>query len=195
MKTATADTVWSTLNPDSYLLRHWAEHPEDRPVPTPEDEKLAGAAAEWAASLPEDASSDYLWNVRLVARFGHVGYEEAGIAASIVTAYNKEVGNEIKRKASEKSVHFGTPEKREVFTLTLTDRWDVEGIYGVTRIHKFLDLAGNVAVWFSSSKVIGTVGETWKVKATVKKHEVRKGVNETVLSRCAAVEKVEAVAA
>ena len=194
MKTATADTVWSTLNPDSYLLRHWRENPGSRPVPTPEDEKLAGAAAEWAVGLTENASSDYLWNVRLVARFGHVGYKEGGIAASIVSAYNKEVGNEIERKRLETSVAFGEPGKRLDLTLTLLSRHDIEGMYGLTRIHRFLTPDGNVAVWFASAgRTLGEVGETWKVKATVKKHATRNGITETVVTRVKAVGKVEEV--
>lgn len=192
MKTATADTVLDCLMP----VRHWAEHPEDKPAPTPEDEKLAGLAAEWAAGLPEDTSSDYLWNVRLVARFGHVGYEEAGIAASIIAAYNKAVGKEIERKRLANSVAFGEVGKRLELTLTLFARHDIEGMYGLTRIHRFLTPEGNVAVWFASAGgTIGEIGETWKVKATVKKHETRNGVTETVVSRVKAVEKVEAVAA
>jgi hypothetical protein len=171
----------------------WKLHPECEPKPEAADLEVAEKAVEWAAELPE-SSTDYLWNVRLVARFGYVDFKTAGIAASIVQAYRKAVGDEIKRKAAAKSEHFGEVGKRQVWTMTLTDRWDVDGHYGTTRVHKFLTAEGNVAVWFASSSSGMEVGETWKVKATVKKHDDRKGVKQTVLNRCVEVEKVETVA-
>jgi ribosomal protein L36 len=189
-RSATADDALMAIDPTPDTLRHWEHHPEDRPTPEKGDEDLAAKSVEWATEIGEDAN-DYLWNVRTVARHGYVDYKSAGIAGSIVQAYQKAVGNEIKKKILEKSDHFGTPKKREVWTLTLVDRWDVEGQYGTTRIHRFLTPEGNVAVWFASRASGMEIGETWKVKATVKKHDVRNGVRQTVLTRCEGMELVK----
>ena len=134
--------------------------------------------------------NDYLWNVRLVTRFGYVDHRSAGVAGSAVQAYRKAKGDEVKRKMLERSEWFGTEKKREVWTLTLTDRWDTDGMYGTTRIHRFLTPEGNVAIWFATKESGIEIGETWKVKATVKKHGWRGQVKQTVLTRCDPLEKV-----
>ncbi len=76
-----------------------------------------------------------------------------------------------------------------------------EGNFGVTYITKLLTDEGNVAVWFASRPlnkiVVSTVngvqygdeklveyGERVVITGTVKKHDKREGVNQTVLSRC-----------
>ena len=94
------------------------------------------------------------------------------------------------------SAHFGTIGKREVFTLTLEFMRELESEWGVTYLQKFRDAAGNVAVWFGSStldkwddatQTLQTVeiGQVVTVKATVKDHNEREGVKQTILSRVA----------
>jgi len=182
-KSATADDAFHCLFPNTYLRRAWQCNPELEPKPTDADAAEAAKAVDWAAALGEDVN-DFLWNVRAVARFGFVGYKEAGVAAAIMNAYRRAVGDDLKRRIAADSKHFGTEGVREVFELTLTGVHSIEGQFGVTNIHRFLTPDGNTAVWFASGgKTLGTVGEKVKVKATVKRHETRNGAAETVLTR------------
>ena len=66
---------------------------------------------------------------------------------------------------------------------------EIEGIYGLTLIHRLEDLSGNKAVWFSSGNGLDT-GKTYQIKATVKKHGDYNGANQTVLTRCKVIKEV-----
>lgn len=153
-----------------------------------EDEIEATEAVEWAKALGPDGLSDYEWNLRAVARTGVVTQRTMGIAVSLLPAYRRAVGREIERKkAAAESRHQGEVGKRTTFTgLTVTGIFDREGPYGVTRIHKFVDAAGNRFTWFASGDTRLKEGETYDVKATVKRHEEWKGIRETHIARAVA---------
>lgn len=57
------------------------------------------AAIEWAAAQA-DADSDYLRNLAVVAGRGHVTRETAGLAASILTGYDRAQASEVERAAA-----------------------------------------------------------------------------------------------
>lgn len=182
---ATADTV---------LSDYTALHPDYRDVlrkmVTEADQAEAEAALEWAAGLETSGETlnDYLWNVTKVAQMGSVDSRLFGVACSILVAYRKKMEREIERKrARETSKHFGEVGKRGTYELTLLGSTSTEGYYGTTFIFRFMDAEGNRATWFASRSQDLTVGETYKMKATVKKHESYKGVAQTVLTRCTVV--------
>lgn len=62
--------------------------------------------------------------------------------------------------------------------------WETQ--FGYTYLYKFLDMNDNVLVWFASSAKLKTDGLK-KIKATVKDHNERDGVKQTIITRCAAV--------
>src|SRR5208337_1130009 len=101
------------------------------------------------------AGSDYLHNVRVVARTGVVGFRSAGIAASMVTAYERAIGaarKRAERAARPSSVHVGTVGKRETFsnlTLDFVTGYDTE--YGYTTVLKFIADSGAVLTWKASN--------------------------------------------
>ena len=75
---------------------------------------------------------------------------------------------------------------REVFQLEVKRVSHHEGQYGVSHLHCFEDQDGNVAIWWSSRKVLN-VGETYSLKCTVKEHSEYKGRPQTILTRCVIV--------
>jgi len=168
--------------------------------PTDVDVALAASAEVWAESLSDGevnaSSGDYLHNLRAVARTGIVGFRSAGIAASMVTAYERALGVERKRAeraARPPSAHVGTVGKREVFSNVVLDFvTGYETQYGYTTVLKFITDAGAVLTWKASNTDIarGDVGKRYDVKGTVKKHDEYKGQKQTLLSRCA-VEEVK----
>lgn len=186
-ETSTADEALSAMYPSSYLS---LAQREDLPRPNEADDELAQAALDWAAGLTdEQVTNDYLHNLRVLASAGVVDSRGLGLGASTIVAYQKamerEVQNRIRREQRGNSEHFGEVKKREVFTLTFTGWSEFEGNYGTTYVMRFVDATGNEAVWFASrAQQDMSVGSTYEVKATVKAHNVRNEIKQTILTRC-----------
>lgn len=170
----------------------------------------AAAAIAWALGLDVDAlmdgGSDYLLNLALVVRAGHVGPKTMGLAASLPTAYLRAMDKleAAKAKAARPaSNHIGTIKKREEFVVTVKKVILKEGMYGTTHIHI---MEGNVAAaaagdmlvndmtWFASKDAGMDEGDTYRVKATVKDHGEYNGRPQTVVNRVAVLECVNEAA-
>lgn len=90
--------------------------------------------------------------------------------------------------------HVGTVGKREVFRLTVKRVIGTQSGQWNTQLHIMADAAGNTFKWFASNTALDE-GKTYDVKATVKSHEVYKGQNQTIITRCDAKEVKTAEAA
>ena len=154
---------------------------------------LAMSAEFWAEHLTDaevDAErGDYLHNLRAVARTGLVTFRSSGIAASMVTAYQRFIGRQrqnAERAARPVSEHIGTVGKRETFTARLDFVTGYETQYGYTTVCKFVTDAGNVLCWKASSTDLARddVGKLYSVTGTVKAHDDYKGTKQTALTRC-----------
>ena len=161
------------------------------------------AAIAWCAALTDDevykGDSNYLLNLRTLAQAGLVPDKGIGIAVSIIPTYRRAIGKEIERKAraevNASSVFVGQVKERREFVAVLEWFREFDGQYGVTTLYKFRTTAedasgaGNVLVWFASTSLGDDEviqGSTFKLKGTIKKHEDRDGVKQTVITRCAA---------
>ena len=191
---ATADLAWTYLGSKQLADKAGVAVTEAHVA-------LAAVAESWAESLTDpqvDAErGDYLHNLRAVARTGLVSYRTAGIAASMVTAYQRAVGAERKRAeraARPVSEYVGTVGKRETFAAKLDFVTGYDTAYGYTTVLKFVTESGAVLTWKASSTDLGRgdVGKSYVVTGTIKKHEEYKGQKQTILQRCR-VECVEAV--
>jgi len=191
MKTSTATAALHSIFPTTPYDR------EHRLVPDPQDDEMAEKAVEWVLGLDaeEVAGSDYLNNLSVTIKMEAITYREAGIGASAIVAYRRDVEKKAE-EASGVSEWFGEVKKRSTFELTFLGQNSFEGHYGVTWVVRLRDKDGNSAVWFSSSYPgIGDdaleIGRTYKVKATVKDHGDYKGTKQTVLTRAKFLEKME----
>lgn len=182
---------------------------EKKLIPDAEADALAAKVIGWLATLAarEDAGEslgDYLHNLAVVGRSGLVAWRSVNVAASAIASYRREVEHQLAAKAQRERAaaaptqHVGTVGKREVFAgLTLERVIETSGFYGTTYIHKLRDAAGNLLVWFGSSRLrredqpdqpLVNEGEQVAIKATVKKHDSwtpRGGepIPQTVVSR------------
>jgi hypothetical protein len=128
--------------------------------------------------------SDYEHNL-VVALSGSVTAKTLGVAASAVVAYDRAMVRLAERKARENSPsrHLHAPGKRFDFKAEVTMvRW-VEGDYGTTTVLKFRDSDGNVLTWFASGSKDIEVGQSFAIRATVKKHDNYRGEDQTVITR------------
>lgn len=158
-------------------------------VTEPQDKELAEKAIAWAREIPssEIENSDYLANVNLVARVGHASRKTAGVAASIIVAYQKAMEQEIKRQEFARrpeSFHVGTVGERiPLLTVKCEKVFMSESNWGVTGIHKMTTEAGSDLTWFASGGRQMEEGETCHIAATVKEHGDYKGRKQTILTR------------
>lgn len=151
-------------------------------IPIEADTEKAKKAREWALkSIP---ASDYEHNLKTIASMEIVGIDHLGLATSLVSAYDRAIGEELKRKmAATNSQHFGELKKRGVWEGTIARIKTIDGRYGTTWIVGF-QIDGNEAVWFSSNPVEFQIGDKVKISGSVKAHDEYKGVKQTVLTRC-----------
>jgi hypothetical protein len=159
----------------------------------------ARAALAWGAALTDDEcmASEYLYNVRTLARAEWSDHKGLGIAASIPTAHARYLGRIAEREASARAPksHFGTVGKRETFTLTVVRVVPIESQYGTAYLHVFRDANGNAATWRSTGSIAGQEGDVVTLTGTVKEHGEYKGTPQTVLTRCKVAREAEAQAA
>jgi lambda repressor-like predicted transcriptional regulator len=164
--------------------RAWKSLYDKKDKITQEDIDLATDAEKWAEQLSDEQvnvnSSDYLHNVRAVTRTGLVSLRTMGIVASIISAYQRYLGDE--RKKAEQppysdeflgevgdKVTFGLPQKlgkrgqqlknspkvlsSEPVTLELVTGY--ENAFGYTYICKFYTNDGAVIVWKTGCPTVG----------------------------------------
>jgi hypothetical protein len=155
-------------------------------VVTPDDKEKGRLAAEWAEAISDEEceASDYLHNIRAIARSGMVGIRTIGFAASIMSAYDRDL---TKRQPKLISSHVGAVKMREEFDLTLKSQFTGQSTYGVFYKYVFRDDRGNVMVWLSSSEQDLEVDKKYKIRGTVKAHTEYKGVKQTEINRCEVV--------
>ena len=153
--------------------------------------KLAKDALEWIKT--QEASSDYMHNLKVVTSLPYTNSKRAGILVSLLPVYKKELARQaaIKRKEEQlkrerKSEWVGEVGKRidiDVESVISICSWSnsFDG-YNVntTFLYKIIDVNGNVFIW-KTQKVLDNVNA---IKGTVKEHSDYKGIKQTVLTRC-----------
>lgn len=171
---ATAMLVESNMRGDNTYIQY--------PV-TQEDKDLAKEAAEWAENLSDEEveASDYLYNIRAIARSGMVGFRTIGYAASIVSSFMR---NNSPRTTKHESDFVGTLKQRDVFKLLAKKVSGFTGPYGYTNKYVFQDDSGNIMIWLTSTEQPIKEGKQYAIKGTIKAHHIYNDVKETIISRC-----------
>lgn len=152
--------------------------------PSEEDAAQADRIIEWLGELEgRNRLSDYLHNLLVLSRSGIVGWRSAGIAASAAAAYRQEIE---RKQQGANSHHVGTVGERREWTLTLRGVHYMDGAYGTTALYTFHDPKGNLVKWFASNGGCNLeVGRIYTGKATVKKHDLYEGTEQTLITRAA----------
>lgn len=167
---------------------------------TENEMKEAEEMAKVIKDLPDADAINFLLNdTRSLIRteyckdshFGYLAY--APVAFEKYTeAMKRKAEKEAKQEAETASEYVGEIGKRQTFEIAemkLVTSWDT--MYGTTWLYKFSDMSGNVLVWFASSPLEtveedGTckpVSQVTRIKATVKDHNERDGVKQTIINR------------
>ena len=109
--------------------------------------------------------------------------QQAFLAALMHRIANRDQIIADRKAADAGSAHVGTVGERRDWTLTLQGRFEYETDYGVTYGHVYKDADGNVVIYKGSNRLDGERGDTVTLKATVKAHADREGVQQTMISR------------
>jgi hypothetical protein len=183
---ATADLVMEAMHPHPMSEASIAWAREVAAARLDVDVTAARCALDAAEALDAGAQlSDYEHNLRVIALGGFVTARLAGLAASILPWYDRELAKARELSRTAESKHLGTVGLREVFeALTLVRVMHFDTDFGTLHLHRFEDAAGNVLVWKTSSES-WEPGRVYTVKATVKKHDDYRGTAQTVITRVA----------
>ncbi len=156
-------------------------------APTDESVQVGNDAIEWASNIEGEEIPDYLHNIRTIARRMVFEGRDMGMAASIVAAYQRHLATlrwkELQAKRAEIAQHVGNVGDRIRVKLMVEKVVQCNGQFGVSHLHIMSDNDGNVFIWFSSAGAYETGAEVI-LKGTIKKHDVRDGVKQNVLTRC-----------
>ena len=157
--------------------------------------KIANArksrAIKWLAEVEDrKALVDFMFasSNNFVQKMVNSYQEWGGLTPGQEAAVRKAMGQVAERKAAFRtadaaSKFIGEVGKRQEFTLTLRAYTSFDGDFGMVHIHILKDAEGNVVVYKGSKHLDGNIGDTLTGKATVKAHNVREGVNQTLISR------------
>lgn len=160
--------------------------------------KKAEDALAWIAE--QEASNDYMHNLKVVTSLPHVGETKLGILASLFPTYDRELEREAERRFREEqrqrelaegrnSEFVGEVGKRikvNVINWRCVTQWSncFDGWHTTTTyMYRFVDENGNILIWktqnfLSEEKVVN------QIVGTVKEHSEFREAKQTVLTRC-----------
>jgi len=182
-------------------------------VPTEKDFAVAAATIEhceqYFAERDVDGLSDYENSLRVAMASGIAHPKFAGLVASAVVFYRREMERRAKNESWAKMVassrYQGQVKERLVFEnlkVLAARTWEREGDYGVSTVYfySFVDESSNAYAYFASRDMNLEVGQVVSFNATVKKHEERSSkfdpsvrYQQTVLTRCSLVVRAKLV--
>lgn len=154
----------------------------------PESESTVNAvenALEWLSA--QDESNNYMHNLKVACSLDSVSQKNLGVITSLFPTWNKELEHqkvqEAKKAADSKSEHVGVIGQRITFKVASAQcltSWETE--WGITRLFKIVDEAGNVFTWKTSNCPDFEKAET--ITGTVKAHTEFRECKQTELTRC-----------
>lgn len=183
-RVATAASVQTILRPRTAEDRKFAE---SVPV-TAEHEATAAQIIEFVRGI-EDLRSDYLANLAAVFAADFVTPRNEALAASgwicWKNAQERAQADEAKAKAGAESDFVGEVGGKVDVEATVVSTRTTYSDYGASELVVLTDDDGNVFKTFSSGHfgAQAEVGIRFHLTGTVKRHDVFKGVRETVLTR------------
>lgn len=143
----------------------------------------------WLESLPLDTIGIEA-DCKSLAKSGFCKPRHFGRLAYIPIAYQKateKAAKETERNNQEvNSIYIGTIGEKITIKADIAQLvTSFPTMYGTTYLYKFVS-AGNVFVWFSSRPVENVVNGC-AIKGTIKDHNTRDGIKQTILTRCKVV--------
>lgn len=142
---------------------------------TKDDENTARKVLDWAKNI-DDSETNYLLNIRELAKNEFCTYKVFGYIASMIPTYQKKNVN----ASNEKSEFIGNIGEKIAFkNMTHENSYSFDGYYGMTYIHVFSDISGNKVVWKTQKNIPNTNSS---FTAKIKDHVLYNGIKQTEIS-------------
>ena len=107
-----------------------------------------------------------------------------GYIAWDIGGTGRDLGKNERAKVTAKvSVHIGGVGGRLDFEVRLVSLKYFESEYGLRTLCRFVDADGNIIIWWATSEPRLTVDNTYRFKATIKKHDTYNGAAQTIVTR------------
>lgn len=147
-----------------------------------EAHQMTSDALEWIRN--QEATNDYLWNLKTVCSLECVTSARFGLLLSLFPTYNRDLEKQDQLKKERVSKPLGLIGDRitvKVEGVRCLATWDTQ--FGSASLYKIIDVDGNILTWKTSVYIDpDRLPET--ITGTVKDHDEYKGVQQTVLTRC-----------
>lgn len=161
---------------------------------SPEVKETVAAALAWVQD--QEASNDYMHNLKTVCSLKYSPWNRIGFLVSLFPTFNRDLEIQAKKAEAEAkakaeaqvSRHIGSIGDRiqiSVQSVKCLTSWEnTFGYYPTTTyLYKIVDAEGNVFTWKTSNFIDeGKILEA--MVGTVKEHSEFRGVKQTVLTRC-----------
>lgn len=154
--------------------------------PTPQQEAEGKAIISWARqrfSGNRSSLSEYEQKTASALDAPLVDYRSLPLLAGLYPAYQRDLQQQAARRASTSS-HIGQVGDRVEVEAKVVGVSERETAYGLQRIYRLLDSAGNELSWFSTAADVLEEGDSYRLRGTVKRHDQFRGIPRTVLTRC-----------
>lgn len=197
--------AWDCIKANGYVKSGFSGATKDKAMelvkanatPSENGLKMALAMVDWLKGLATDDPDVGSLELDCIplAKSGFCKSRHVGRLAYIPMAYDKYTKKQADKLARATktqaqaltSDYVGTVGERfniNVKEIELVTSWPSD-YGGYTYLYKFLDNAGNVFVWFASSSI--NISNVSVIKATVKNHNERDGIKQTIVNRCKVV--------
>jgi hypothetical protein len=191
-QTPTVSYVYDLISPPTTgraaeEFQKWA-----RRIDQDKAEEKAAIVRDFAKTI--EGNSEYAENMRTLANGETVNSRNIGLLVSAVGAYNRAMGDVIKREAKKVSEFVGNVGDKIDIVGTVERSFTFENSFsyygGMSEILIIRGEDGNVYKWKASTATDFEVGDRVSGKATIKAHEDYKGEKQTTVTRAKLV-KIE----
>jgi hypothetical protein len=133
----------------------------------------------------KSVKSDFEHNVLMSWKKEIAEHREVGILGAAIMIHEKALLKKLEFKNNSDSTWIGAVKERSEFEVTITKKFGFETAFGYMAMILMKDESGNILVWKTGTGFEGKgVGDKFRIKATVKKHDTYQDIKQTVLTRC-----------
>lgn len=144
-------------------------------------EDLAKKIEEWMDTKDWDAMAaekpdlaNYFQNMKIIANSRAIQWKNAGYQASLLGMYLREQMANVQKAQAKNKTYIGKVGEKITIDATVKISKPFQSQFGVGQMYVFNDPDGNEAVYFASRDIGLEVGQTYKIQATVKNHQISK---------------------
>lgn len=151
---------------------------------TEEEKELGSKVLHWMRDSKDKwfNNTAFANNMLTAISMDSVNYVMFGFLAFAVKMYRDDL------VAPKKEIEYiGSIGEKLTLDLKFVSKYVFQNSYfsdGANFVYTFNDASGNILQWFTASEIDFKVGETYKIRGTVKKHDTYKGSKRTYITRC-----------